>query len=71
VAAFGTSDPFFSHRFVKPVQSDASMMTPSVLAMALVISGIVGMVLKFCWEANLTSWLEKQTSNNRMNYENR
>jgi uncharacterized protein (DUF924 family) len=31
----------------------------------------VEMILQFWWEANLTSWLEKQTNINRMNYENR
>ena len=59
-ATFGIRDPFFGYGFVKPVRSDASIRTPSGWVMALVILGILEMILQFCWEANLTCWLENK-----------
>ena len=58
-AAFCRRDPFFGYRFVKPVRSDASIRTPSGGALALVISGILEMILQFCWEANFNQLVRK------------
>jgi len=68
---FGTRDPFFCRRFVKPACSHTATGTLLGQATTLVAPGILDLILRFCWEAILTSWLEEQTSNNRMNYENR